>query len=133
MAKANPFAFINAINFTKEDLMTGSANDELAEAGYVPFITNRSLSYFPDTVMLANEVNMRPDLTNRMQFHFYLHSVRKRKRFGKWHKVAKSEDVATVSLYFGYSLRRAAEALALLTDADLAQMRDVLSGGGRKP
>ena len=54
---SNPFDYVNAINFNKQDLMTGTENDELAEAGYVPFLANRSLSNFADTIMYANEMN----------------------------------------------------------------------------
>ena len=50
----NPFDFVNSINFNKHDLMTGTENDELAEKSYVPFLTNRSLSYFTDTILYAN-------------------------------------------------------------------------------
>ena len=54
-----PFDFINDINTGKKDLINGSDNPELAEKIYSPFLTNRSLSYFSDTVSLANEMNMR--------------------------------------------------------------------------
>ena len=39
-----PFDYVNSINFTKKNLMRNSDNDELAESGYVPYITNKSLS-----------------------------------------------------------------------------------------
>ena len=54
-----PFDFINSINFTKKNLMRNTDNDELAEKGYVPFITNKTLSYFTDTLLYSNEMNKK--------------------------------------------------------------------------
>ena len=53
----NPFDFVNDINFGKKDIMTDSNNPELAESTYNPFLTNRALSYFPDTIQFANMMN----------------------------------------------------------------------------
>jgi len=52
----NPFDFVNSISFAKKDLMTNTENDDLSEKGYVPFIVNKSLSYFADTLLHANEI-----------------------------------------------------------------------------
>jgi len=54
---SNPFDYLNSINVTKQNMMRGSENDELAEKGYNPFMVNRGLSYFQDTIALANEMN----------------------------------------------------------------------------
>jgi len=83
---SNPFDYLNSINVTKENMMRGSENDELAEKQYNAFLINRGLSYFQDTVALANEMNQRADLDYKMQYEFLLNLVRKRKRFSKWHK-----------------------------------------------
>ena len=53
IVKMNPFEFLNAINYTKKDLMVDPEN----EKHYNSFVINRSLSYFPDTVAIANEMN----------------------------------------------------------------------------
>ena len=74
--------YLNAINHSKDDLLV----DEHAEKKYVPFVVNRCLSYFPDTIMQANEMNMLPNAEKKMQFDYLRHSVRKRKRFSKWLK-----------------------------------------------
>ena len=61
----NPFDFVNSINSNnKPDIMTGSENDALMESSYVPFVVNRTFSYFPETVLLANQVNLFPQLDN---------------------------------------------------------------------
>ena len=78
----SPFDFLNAINDNKQDLMIDPDN----EKKYVPFVVNRTLSYFPDTVHLANAMNQYHHLDNKLQFHFFLNIIRKRKRFSKWIK-----------------------------------------------
>ena len=79
----NPYQFLNSINHTKKDIMI----DDIAEKQYVPFVINRSLSYFNDTVLMANEMNINHHIDNRLQFDFLLNIVRKKKRFSKWIKI----------------------------------------------
>ena len=62
----NPFDYVNAINAGK-DIMTGTENDDLAEKGYNPFLTNRQFSYFQDTVHFANMMNQHAHLDNRKE------------------------------------------------------------------
>ena len=96
----NPFEYVNAINNTKKDIMI----DDLAERGYNSFMVNRSLSYFKDTVLYANEMNINHNIDNRLQFDFLINMVRKRKRFSKWEKVVSESDVEVVKEYYGYNL-----------------------------
>ena len=105
----NPFDYLNAINTSKKNLMENSANDELAEKSYEPFLTNRGLSYFPDSIFYANEMNMNNMLSKKAQFLYLLNSVRPRKRFSKWHKQEKSDDLLLISEMFGYSKPKARE------------------------
>ena len=65
-----PFDFVNSINITKKNLMRGSYNDELSEKAYIPFLTNRSLSYFTDTLLYANEMNRYSTLDNKLQYEY---------------------------------------------------------------
>ena len=73
-----PFDFVNSINFTKKNMMRDTANDDLAEKSYVPFLTNRSLSYFTDTLLYANEMNKLHQLDNKLQYEFFLNTIRKK-------------------------------------------------------
>ena len=57
----NPFEYLKAINITKKDVMV----DDIAENNYNSFIVNRSLSYFPDTVLFANEMNINHQLSSK--------------------------------------------------------------------
>ncbi len=127
---SNPFVYVDAINFSKKDLMRGTVNDELAESGYVPFMVNRALSYHPDTILEANEMNIRGHLDNLLQNDFYINTIRKRKRFAKWSKFKASPDLESVMTYFGYSRSKAEEALKLLSPESLIMIHDKLVKGG---
>lgn len=129
---SNPFEYLNAINYTKKDLMTGTENDELAEKGYVPFLVNRGLSYFPDTIMYANEMNMHHHIDNKLQFHHLINSIRPRKRFSKWAKRQDSDDFEAVKQYFGYNNAKTEQALSLLTPDQIIKIKKQLITGGYK-
>ena len=98
----NPFEFVNAINYTKKNIMI----DDVAEKAYAPYMVNRQLSYFPDTVLAANEMNRCHHVDNRLQFDFFINIVRKKKRFSKWNKPELVSDVEVVKQYYGYSIEK---------------------------
>lgn len=123
------FDYLNAINMTKKDLMK---EDPLSEKDYVSFMINRGLSYFPDTIMYANEMNKYNSIPKDWQFAFYLNSVPQKKRFSKWHKKDQnSDDLNLIMNVYDYSAQRAAEALELLTEAQMQSLRDSYSKGGK--
>lgn len=124
----NPFEFVNAINTTKQDIMV----DDLVEKAYNPFIINRSLSYFNDTVLMANEMNLNAHLDNRLQFDFFINIVRKKKRFSKFIKPETVSDVEVVKEYYGYSNEKAKQALSLLTSDQINELKKKVYKGGRK-
>ena len=128
----NPFDFVTDINLGKKDIITNSDNPELAERTYNPYLTNKSLSYFQDTIHYANEMNMHSDLNHKMQYSFLLNIVRKRKRFSKWHKTIDDENLQAVIDYYGYSVKKAKEALKILSDEQLSTIKLKLSKGGMK-
>jgi hypothetical protein len=124
----NPFEFLNAINYTKKDLMVDPEN----EKHYNSFVINRSLSYFPDTVAIANEMNKYHHLDSRLQFSFLINIIRKRKRFSKWIKPEIEDDVEVVKKYYGYSNEKSRQILPLLTSQQIDIIRKKVSKGGRK-
>lgn len=124
----NPFEYVNAINTTKKDIMV----DDLAEKSYSSYTINRSLSYFNDTVLAANEMNNHPHLDRKLQFHFLLNIVRKRKRFSKWDKPDQVSDIEVVKEYYGYSNDKARQILPLLTVDQLQSLRQKVHKGGRR-
>ena len=124
----NPFEYVNSINYTKKDIMI----DDIAEKAYNPFMINRSLSYFNDTVAMANEMNIHHSIDNRLQFNFLINIVRKRKRFSKWMKLTKESDVEVVKEYYGYSNQKARQALTLLSPEQIKILEKKVNKGGRK-
>lgn len=122
----NPFDYINSINYTKEDLMV----DEVSAKAYNAFIINRGLSYFPDTVLFANEMNINNHLQGRMQYDYLLSTVRKNKRWSKWNKKLESEDVNAVREYYQCNYDRALEILSILTKEQIEDIKK--SKGGVK-
>ena len=122
----NPFEYVNSINYSKKDIMV----DDIAERSYNPFMTNRSLSYFQDTVFFANEMNRYHHLENKLQFQFLLNIVRKRKRFSKWNKPELDSDIDVVKEYYGYSNEKARQALTLLSPSQIEELRKKVSKGG---
>ena len=72
--------------------MKGTENDKLAEKTYNAFITNKALSYFPDTVQLANMMNVNHGLDNKLQYSFLINIVRPGKRYSKWVKKDKAKQ-----------------------------------------
>ena len=124
----NPFEYLNAINMTKQDIMV----DDITEKGYNSFIVNRSLSYFNDTVLYANEMNVNHHIDNRLQFDFFINIVRKKKRFSKFMKPETVSDVEAVKEYYGYSNEKAKSALTLLTSDQINELKKKVYKGGRK-
>ena len=122
-----PFDFINSINFGNKDIMV----DADAEKVYNSFLTNRGLSYFEDTVLLANEMNRYHQLDSRMQYDFLRTAVRKRKRFGKWMKPEQNADVETVMEHYNYSREKAEAVMDLISPDSIKKMRS-LKGGKTK-
>ena len=86
---SNPFDYVNSINITKKDIMA----DDIAEKGYPPFMVNRALSYFNDTVLFANEMNINHHIDNKLQYHFLINIIKKKKRFSKWLKPQEVENL----------------------------------------
>jgi hypothetical protein len=124
----NPFEYLNSINYTKDDIMA----DDIAEKAYNPFMTNRSLSYFQDTVFFANEMNRYHHLDKKLQFSFLINIIRKRKRFSKWIKPELDSDVDVVKEYYGYSNEKARQALTLLSPSQIEELRKKVSKGGTR-
>lgn len=124
----NPFEFLNAINYSKKNIMV----DDIAEKSYNSFMINRSLSYFPDTVLLANEMNKVAHIDNHLQFSFLINTVRKRKRFAKWAKPLKESELEVVKEYYGYSNDKARSALTLLNDEQIHELKEKVNKGGKR-
>ena len=125
---SSPFDYVTAINYSKKNMIV----DEESEKAYLPYMTNRSLSYFQDTVAVANAMNQYHILDSKLQFDFLINIVRKRKRFSKWIKPEIVSDLDVVKEYYGYSNDKAKQALTILSSDNLNDIRIRISKGGRK-
>jgi hypothetical protein len=123
----NPFEYVTAINSSKKNIMV----DDIAEKEYNAFMVNRSLSYFYDTILFANEMNLNHHLDSRLQFDFLINSIRPRKRFSKWLKKSDPAALDVVKEYYGYSNEKARHVLSLLSDDQLNELKVRLYKGGK--
>ena len=122
--------YLNSINKTKENLMDG--DDPLYEKKYPSFIINKCLAPFNNTIMLVNEMNYHNHLDNKLQYDFLLNSLKREKRFASWMKASKVKNLEYVKEYFGYNNQKARAALDILTDEQIATIKDKLNKGGKK-
>jgi len=123
----SPFDFINAIHYSKDNLIV----DDWSEKQYNPYIINKGLSYGHDTVIPANEMNSRPHLDKILQFDFLINIIRPKKRFNKWIKAEKIDDLEVVKEYYGYSTEKAKQVLPLLNDSIIIELRKRITKGGK--
>lgn len=124
---SSPFDYVNQILQGKKQLIV----DETTEKEYVPFLTNRSLSYHKDCIMFANEMNRRHFMDKKMQNDYLLYTVRSQKRpFNKWAKPEKKDDLECIKMVFGFSDSKAKEALKLLSPEDLKEIKVRCDIGG---
>jgi len=123
----SPFDYANEILYGKKNLIT----DEITEKEYNSFLVNRALSYHYDCVLYANEMNRRHFLDKKMQNSFLINTIRAKKRpFVKWAKSEKNEDIQCLKTIFGFSDSKAAEALRLLTNEQIKQLKQLIDIGG---
>ena len=123
-----PFDFLNSINDNKKDLFEDPQN----EKEYAPFLINKGLSYFPDTILYANEMNQHADIPKKWQFDFLRFSIPKRRRFSKWHKKEKASDILKLVMkHYKYSEKKAYEIIDILSDDNIKELIEIYHEGGR--
>jgi len=121
--------FLGSINHDKKPLLD---KDEANARLYKPFVVNRCLSYFPDTIFHANEMNCVPWLDNKSQFDFYRLGIRKKKRFSPWIKKETEQNISLIQAVYGYTESKAREVLNILGPDDLDKLKKSLDTGGPK-
>mgnify|MGYP001414674859 CR=1 FL=1 len=122
-----PFDLINSITY-KKDIVMNNSN----EGSYNPFITNRSLSQFIDCILLANEMNQRHHVDNKLQYDYLINRIRPRKRFKKWDKKQDNENIQLIKDYYSCNNDKARVTLSLLSEQHLNIIRQKLNKGGVK-
>jgi hypothetical protein len=123
----NPFEYVKAINNTKKDIMV----DDISEKDYNSFMVNRSLSNFRDTVLYANLMNVNHHIDARLQFDFFINTIKKKNRFSKWLKPIKYENLEILKEYYGYSNEKAKSVISLLNNNQIEELKKRIYKGGR--
>ena len=121
--------WLNSINSTKENLID---NCTAEEKDYPPYIINKCLSGFKDTIFIANEMNLSSHLGNKLQYDFFINIVRPRKRFSPWIRKEKIETLELGKRYYGYSNDKAKSALKILTNEQIEFIKQRLDTGGKR-
>ena len=121
--------WLNSINQTKNNLID---DDVSLEREYNPYIINRCMSHHIDSIMYANEMNIYYSLPKKLQYDFYINSLRKRKRYADRVSKEKIQDLDYVKRYYGYSNEKAKQALRILTTEQLNYIKSKFETGGTK-
>ena len=122
--------YLRSINQTKVNLM--DSDDPMWEKKYSPYIINKCIAPFNDTIMFVNEINMRHHLENKLQYDFLLNTIRPKNRFAPWVRGSKIKDLEFIKEYYGYSNEKAKVALQILSNDQIKTIKERLSKGGRK-
>ena len=117
---------MNSINYNKEDIF--DSLPEVTNKEYVPFVVNKCLSYFPDTILQSNAMNMRTGLDPRMQFHYLKGSIRKKKRFSKWQKADQNKIIDVIASHYGYNTQKAIEVMDILNEDQVKEILCIEEG-----
>lgn len=120
---------LSSINHNKENILRD--RDEREEKQYAPYVINRCLSYFPDTIFLVNSMNCIPNVDKRMHYEFLLTSVRKRKRFSKWLKKEQDIRLDWIKEYYNVSEKKAREYISFLTDEQIEDIKSKTTYGDK--
>ena len=125
----NPFDFVKQIESGKINLM--DETPEL-EKEYKQFIINRALSFNHDMILYANEMNFNNHLDSKLQFDFFLNTIRPKKRYSKWLKRENNEVLELIKVYYKCSYAKAREYVTLLDDSQLDIIKQRIDTGGLK-
>ena len=121
--------WLDTITVTKQNIID---EDPLVEKDYLPYIINRCLSGHIDCVLFANEMNLHNQLDKKLQYDFYINTLRKRKRFSPWLKKEKITDLELIKRHYGYSNEKARVALNLLNKKQLDVIKQKYDMGGKQ-
>ena len=119
--------YLYSINQSKKNILD---DDPDAVRKYPAYVVNRCLSSFTDTVLYANEMNKNSHLPPKMQYDFFINSVKPRKRFSPWARKDSIDYLDVVKEYYGYNDDKALQALRILTKDQLDKITYLLRKGG---
>lgn len=120
--------YLSSINQTKKSII----EDAESESAYPPYIVNKCLSSFVDTILFSNQMNLNSHLDKKLQYDFFINSINPRKRFSPWEKKTSIDCLDAVKEYYGYNNDKALQALRILSKEQLDQIKRLVNKGGRK-
>lgn len=118
----SPFDFAKSIN--EKDYIFENEKD------YNAWMVNKALSFGPDTIFYANDMNQNYFLDKNLQYDYLFYSIRKAKRYNKWIKPATDERLNIIATHFNYSLQKAKSALKVLTEEQIQEIIKNQEKGG---
>ena len=121
--------WLNSINYTKKNIID---EDPLLESKYPAFIVNKCMAGHLDAIMFANEMNMNGNIDKKLQYDFYLNTLRSKKRFSPWVKKDELKNLELVKSYYGYSIEKAKQVLPLLSQKQITFIKNKLDTGGMR-
>ena len=121
--------WLNSINQTKKNLID---EDSSIDKEYPPYIINRCYSGHLDAIMFANEMNKYNFLPKKMQYDFFINTLRVKKRFSPWLRKDEIKDLDYVKRYYGYSNEKAKQILKILSKEQLNFIKSKFETGGSK-
>ena len=117
---------LTSINQTKKNLID---EDPSLEKKYNTWLINKALSGHTDAILFVNEMNKNWHLDRKLQYDFYINTLRPRFRKNSF---GKKESIDDVKEYFGYSYTKALETIRILSLDDLETIRKLLDKGGMR-
>ena len=121
--------WLNSINQTKKNLID---EDPSIEKKYPSYIINRCFSGHLDAIMFANEMNRYNFLPKKMQYDFFINTLRVKKRFSPWLRKDEIKNLDYVKRYYGYSNEKAKQILKILSKEQLNFIKSKFETGGSK-
>ena len=119
-----------------KDITYGKTNIMLAqdiENEYKPYNMNKNLSYSTEWIFTVNDMNGLPHLPNRLQYDYFINSIRRRSRkLESWIKPEKSDDLEAVKEYYNYSNQKAKDSMLLLSDTEIEYIKSKTYKAGKE-
>lgn len=120
----SPFDFSKSINEQKYSF------EDIDKNAYSQYIVNKIFSFYPDTIFLANEANMYPEMEPKQHYDFLFHTVSKKQRYSKWVKQNKDSDILELSEKLNMNYDKMVEIVSILSDDELKKLKASLETGG---
>jgi hypothetical protein len=122
-----PFDLVNALTETKEPVHRESSHPKEVEKDYEDksFVVLRAMSYWPDTVFLANEMNLHHHLPGSIQMDYLMATVQKKVRpRKKWISRDKEVRIDAIRRAYGVNLPAALDMVDLIPEETLNRLVD---------